>query len=74
MKGQHANRQGAAITVGLLLGKIRAEVAAERAALWVERAALKAQGWANSTGKHALSRGLETQTTAPTNPHDVPAS
>lgn len=53
MRGQHANRQGAAVTVGRLLGRIRAELAAERVVVAAEWAAYKAQSWAKPSGRHA---------------------
>lgn len=54
MKGRHANRQGAALTVTGLLGRVRAELRAERRQLDAERAVIQGQREAMPVyGRHA---------------------
>lgn len=53
MSGQHANRQGAAVTVQQLLARVRAELRAERCQVAADLAALRAERDAAPTGRHA---------------------
>jgi hypothetical protein len=53
VSGQHACQQGAALTVHVLLARVRAELRAERRLLAVERAAWRAERDAAPTGRHA---------------------
>ena len=55
MSGQHAGRQGAALTVQVLLARVCAELRAERRLLAAERAAWHAECDAAPTGRHAVA-------------------
>lgn len=55
-RGQHANRQGAALTVHVLLARVRAELRDERRQLAAQRRAWLAEQNATPTGRHAATR------------------